>query len=168
MERDGTKIMVAQTAVPIWQHEYLWALNQSVTLEEWFLFQGDTATTRYTVDVTKEGTQDTFGVRGKITVNNMGASATEGLKIVNCVQYKLGTEPMQSLQCAEVALGSKPSIPAGSSYAYPYDIIFTPIPGARYQMQATVTIINPPSEAVAKASFRFPAAPTRTINEAVL
>lgn len=173
MGRDGTRITVVQTAVPVWQHEFLWSLNQSVTPEEWFLFQGDTGTTRYTVDVTKEGTQDTYGVRGKITVNNVGTVATQGLKIVNCVQYKVGTGPMGNLQCLELDLGVHPTVPANSSYAYPYEMTFDPVPEARYQTQATISITNAidyldqPYEAVAKAGFRFPTSPTRTINEAI-
>jgi hypothetical protein len=82
------------------------------------------------------------GVRGQICVTNTGERATEGLVIVDQVQYKTGSGQFEDLvDAAQLIAPADPLPPAGSA-CYEYEISFPPIDGAQYRNVAHVTITN--------------------------
>jgi hypothetical protein len=86
--------------------------------------------------------QNHIGVQGQVCVTNGGERSTQGLRIVDCLQYKLGGEKYQALACQELDVSAMPVLGPGDSYCYPYRIQFEPIEGASYRNAASVTIEN--------------------------
>ncbi|NUQ21376.1 MAG: hypothetical protein HOQ09_10495, partial [Gemmatimonadaceae bacterium] len=82
------------------------------------------------------------GVRGTVCVTNGGSVATQGLAITDVVQTKTGAGPYQDYVSSPVSVLAKPVLAAGETYCYPYEIPFTPQPGAQYRNTARVTITN--------------------------
>ena len=115
---------------------------------------------------------DVAGVRGEICVSNGGERATEGLMIVDQVQYRIGndkekdegdsgegsateestvveasrpegdTGQFQDLPGASVTIIPIEQIGPGGSQCYAYEIVFAPVPDAKYRNVAIVTIAN--------------------------
>ncbi|MCR4369007.1 MAG: hypothetical protein NUV67_03830 [archaeon] len=67
---------VEKTAVPSSSVEFEWAIDKTVTPEEWSIFEGDTATSLYTVEVTKTEGSTSYFVEGTITITNPAQFAT--------------------------------------------------------------------------------------------
>lgn len=85
-----------------------------------------------------------FGVRGKICVINGGEHPTEGLAILDTVQYKIGSGNYQDYFWLPVSVTEKAVLAAGEEYCYPYEFIFEPIAdeNAKYRNAVSVTILN--------------------------
>jgi hypothetical protein len=139
--QSGTTLSADKTASGYTERIITWSINKSVSPSSWDLFQGDSGTSQYTVSVTKNVVTKKV-VSGQICVTNGGSFATENLKIVDEVQYKVGGGQFQTLTSADVDLSSKPILEAGESYCYPYKVEFTPVEGAQYRNVAHVTITN--------------------------
>jgi hypothetical protein len=145
----GTTLSAEKTAEGLWTREFGWTIDKSVDPESWDLFTGDSGTSEYTITVTKDSGTDTIGVEGEICVTNGGSFPTEGLTIIDTVQYKTGSGQFQDLVSAAVDTSAKPVLggieeypPGGETYCYPYEIDFTPVAGAQYRNVAHVTITN--------------------------
>jgi hypothetical protein len=64
-------VEVEKTAVAEFTRTFAWDINKSVDPATWDLFEGDTGTSEYTVDVTKDdGTDSDASVSGTITITN--------------------------------------------------------------------------------------------------
>ena len=74
-------LTVTKTAVPTFTRTYGWAITKTVDVATWNLFAGQSATSHYTVTVTKDnGTDSAWSVTGVITVHNpapMAATLTD-------------------------------------------------------------------------------------------
>jgi hypothetical protein len=85
-----------------------------------------------------------YGVRGDICVANVGERTTEGLAIVDQVQFKVpGHGGFQDLEGASVEIEVLAELEPGEDECYSYEIIFAPVEGAKaYRNVARVTIAN--------------------------
>ena len=81
-------------------------------------------------------------VVGEVCVANIGERATEGLLIVDQIQYKTGSGEFQDLAEAVQLIAPAMPIEPGRNACYPYEIQFTPVEGAQYRNVAHVTITN--------------------------
>jgi hypothetical protein len=61
---------VSKTADPAMETSYTWTIDKSVTPESWSLFEGDSGTSQYTVEVQKIEGASTQSVSGTITIYN--------------------------------------------------------------------------------------------------
>ena len=141
--QNGTTLSVEKTAVGYNERTYDWTLEKSVDPTSIELGIGDNETVEYTLTATKSIASEATGVRGQICVTNGGDTDTEGLSIVDNLQYKLpGPGQFQTLTSVPVDLGDNSVIPAGETICYPYDVTFEPIENATYRNEAAVTITN--------------------------
>ena len=147
----GTTLTAAKTALGHLGVEYTWQIYKSLkpsdgspfnyaTLD---LFQGDSATVRYIIQVVRSaGVNTTAHVDGEICVTNTGQEATEGLQITDTV-----TDPLNNVMgTVNVDVSAKPVLLPGESYCYPYRVDFTnpgtADPATTYTNTATVSIDN--------------------------
>lgn len=140
--QSGTSIEASKTATGYWERTYEWEIDKTVEPEEWDLFCGDTATSTYTVAVTKTEAGDVYCVEGQICVKNKGDRPTEGLAIEDVVLMKTGSGQFEDYVKAPVDVSAKPVLAPGESYCYPYRVDLTPVQGAKYKNEARVTITN--------------------------
>jgi hypothetical protein len=135
-------VHVEQTAVQ--QTGYAFAIEKTYAEEDtgpW----GTTLTAYKTAAGFHEqaGGADVYGARGQVCVTNAGDYHTVNLKIVDCVEYKLGAGQYQPLACEDLDLSARPVLYPGESACYPYEIRFMPpAPNATYRNAAKVTIEN--------------------------
>jgi hypothetical protein len=135
--------------------EHQWTIEKTVTPDTWHLFKGDSATSLYTLTVTKsEGEVSTAHVEGEICVTNEGNVATEGLQITDTV-----TDPLDNVMGSiAVDVSAKPALLPGETFCYPYRVDFTD-PGQAddttvYTNTAEITISNgDPVEATATTTL---------------
>ncbi len=181
--QSGTTLTATKTATGHIERTFKWTIAKSVTPVTWNLFQGDSGTSQYTITVTKDAGTDVSYVSGEICVTNGGAVATQNLKIVDEVQYKVGSGQFQTLTTFTIDLDGFAVLEPGASHCYPYKISFTPVPGATYRNVAHVTITNhaghiPVSQNCpgpdlcpfgpdSKADFSLPSSPDVLINDVV-
>lgn len=65
------EVTVSKTANPTYTRTFAWEIEKSVTPAEWDLFTGDSGTSEYTVEVTKDaGTDSNWAVNGSIIIEN--------------------------------------------------------------------------------------------------
>lgn len=85
-----------------------------------------------------------FGVRGEICVSNGGERSTEGLAILDAVQYKSGSGEFQVYVSEPVDVSAMPVLKAGEEICYPYEITFEPVEDEKikYRNTVSVTILN--------------------------
>jgi len=81
-------------------------------------------------------------VVGEVCVANIGQRATEGLLVVDQIQYKTGSGEFQDLVGAAQVIAPASPIEPGRNACYPYEIRFTPVEGTQYRNVARVTITN--------------------------
>jgi hypothetical protein len=175
----GTTLSATKTASGFWTRriEYNWTLQKAANPTSLTLGTGQSANVGYTLTTTRTpgAPVDEYGVEGQICVTNGGALATENLKIVDQVQYKVGSGAFQDLTGASVTM-TPAQLAAGASACYAYHFTFTPVPNAIYRNVAHVTITNHsgwlpgskncPGPAVCpfgpdpKADFSLPGSPT--------
>lgn len=170
----GTTLTASVSADAQYAREYNWEIDKTVTPETWDIFKGDTATSEYTVTVTRTGYTDKAWIEGNVTVNNGGAVATQDLAIV--LELRDGVPPPKDLIGTYlVDVSSNPVLDPGETGVYPYRIDLTSAqihPGGLYKVTANVTITNhsgslgEPFGPSPSASTNLPAAPT-PVNERI-
>jgi hypothetical protein len=162
----GTTLSAEKTAEGFWKRviTYDWTIEKKAELSS----DGKSIIYTLTATRTKVSEKDTYGVEGKITVTNGGAVATENLKLVDQVEYKIpgpgqfGPLPGASQTITPAQLG-----PGATGY-YNYEITFTPVSGATYRNTVKVTITNHSGHLgeefgpEPKADFSLPSEPTIT------
>jgi|GEM_PF-2270484 len=142
----GTTLSATQTATGFREHvlEYDWSLQKVVSPAEVEILPGASASLEYTLTATRMLMAETerVGVRGEVCVTNGGDRATEGLTIVDVVQYKTGSGPFTDYVTTTVDVSIHPVLAPGESFCYPYQVLFQPVAGAIYRNEARVTITN--------------------------
>jgi len=142
----GTTLSATKTATGFWEYvrEYDWSLTKAVSPAEVEVWPGASASLEYTLTATRTlvAEREQVGVRGEICVTNGGDRATEGLAIVDVVQYKTGSGPFTDYVTTTVDVSIHPVLAPGESFCYPYQVLFQPVAGAIYRNEARVTITN--------------------------
>lgn len=179
----GTTLSAWKTAEGYWELQYDWTVAKTADLDQLTLAPNTSGTVTFTITATRGQPTDVYGVRGQICVTNGGSRPTENLTITDVVQYKFDSGPFQDYERAPVDTSAKPILNPGETYCYPYDVQFTPVPGAQYRNVAEVKITNhsgsinekgqnckpgTPCGPEPKASFSLPAMPTEIDEEATL
>ncbi len=172
----GTTLEVTKTAQGFWATKkvYDWSIDKMSSVLQPVITPNQSITVDYSIHTNRTlvSSEELVGVRGMITVFNGGERPTAGLKIVDQIQYKQGSGPFQNLSGATLTIIPDVQLQPGETKSYPYEIVFTPVAGATYRNQATVTITNHsgslgqekgPSP---KADFTLPAAPTSVVEDA--
>jgi hypothetical protein len=145
----GTTLTATITAASQYTRVFNWTIDKSVTPSNWELFIGDTATSQYTVTVTRDAGTRSAIITGKVCVTNGGAVATQNLNISFGLERNPGggfiTIPTSAF-IHEVNLSAKPVLAPGESFCYDYRITITDpnqvVPGNTYRVTANVTITN--------------------------
>jgi len=85
-----------------------------------------------------------YGVRGEVCVENEGEYPTEGLEILDTLQFKDNGEKYTDFFETPVDISLMPVLEAGQAYCYPYEIYFEPVSGEdiKYRNSVSVTILN--------------------------
>lgn len=166
----GTTLSAYKTATGWWKiyRTYDWSLTKSVTPLALTIPRGQTGTFKYMLTATRTLVSERalFGVSGQICVTNGGDRATEGLKLVDQVEYKTGAGKFQPLPGASQTIIPAEQLAPGETKCYPYSITFTPVAGAIYRNSVKVTITNHSGSLgeekgpEPKASFSLPSEPT--------
>ncbi|MGB9825907.1 MAG: hypothetical protein ACPLRU_04465, partial [Desulfofundulus sp.] len=142
----GTTLSAYKTATGWWKiyRTYDWSLTKFVEPLELTIPQGQSGTFKYMLSATRTlvSEQELFGVSGQICVTNGGDRATEGLKLVDQVEYKTGSGQFQPLSGASQTIVPAEQLAPGETKCYPYSITFTPVAGAIYRNSVKVTITN--------------------------
>jgi uncharacterized repeat protein (TIGR01451 family)/LPXTG-motif cell wall-anchored protein len=122
---------------------YDWAISKTSDENSIEIAPGETKPVQFTVTATRsEGeTTDRYRIRGKVTVKNEGAVATENLTIVVQLRYKAGSGQFQDLAGASTTIPTAELQPHTTG-VYDYDLPFTPVEGAQYKVVARVRITN--------------------------
>jgi uncharacterized protein YkwD len=125
---------------------YTWTLSQqtvSPTSAQFTLGSTQKFTHTLTARRTLSQMDTGFGVNGQVCVTNGGSVATDSLIVAVQLQSQVGGG-YQDLGSAQTLtdLTNPPVIPARQTQCFPYNILFTPTPGASYRVAATVTIMN--------------------------
>ncbi|MCS7295277.1 MAG: hypothetical protein NZ761_07750 [Dehalococcoidia bacterium] len=179
----GTTLSAYKTAMGYWERYYDWTVEKDADPEPLTLSPNQSETVTFTITATRGEPTDVYGVRGRICVTNGGSKPTENLTITDVVQYKVGAGQFHELTRAVVDTSAKPVLGPGESWCYPYDVQFTPVPGAQYRNVALVKITNhsgsinqnaqnckpgTPCGPEPKTSFWLPAMPTEIDETATL
>jgi hypothetical protein len=121
----------------------------------------------YRLTATRKFAPSSGGVSGSVCVTNNGSLATQGLKIVDQVQYSVGGGPFQNAGAAtQISVGANPVLDPGESHCYPYELPAPSVDGATYRNTATVTITNHAGAIgsdhgpTVNASFTLPSTPS--------
>lgn len=142
----GTTLAVEKTAEGFVRKEikYDWQIHKSSNVQNVTVDRGDSATIQYTLQADRLllPEHEVAGVKGFITVTNGGDRATEGLTIVDQVQYKNASGPFQDLPGATLTIVPEEQLQPGETKSYAYEITFSSIQGAIYRNKAKVTITN--------------------------
>jgi hypothetical protein len=142
----GTTLSATKTAKGFLERRkvYDWTLEKKAYPDKLTLKEGEHATVDYTLTATRTLVSDTTvaGVRGKICVTNGGSRTTEGLKLVDQVEYKTGAGKFQPLPGASQTIIPSEQLKPGETKCYPYKIEFTPVKDAKYRNSVKVTITN--------------------------
>lgn len=167
--QSGTTLTASKTANGTYERrvEYDWSLTKSASPSALTFDGSQTKDVTYTLTATKTQVSDTTvaKVTGEICVENGGAVTTENLTLVDQVEYKVGAGQFQDLVGATQTITPAQLAP-GASNCYPYEISFTPVPGANYRNSVQVTITNHSGSLGElkgpnpKADFSLPAEPT--------
>jgi hypothetical protein len=161
----GTTLMAEKSEDLKWLKTYDWQVAKSASPETWELYNGDSASSAYTVTATKDNGTETQWVEGQICVTNGGAVATENLAISDSLTITPSKTPILTQQ---VDVSAQPILEAGQTFCYPYrlDLPANPSAGATYKDTASVTITNHSGHLGSmfgpspSASAVFPSAPT--------
>src|SRR5262245_15952120 len=91
--QSGTTLSATKTATAHYTRTFGWTIDKSFAPATLNLFTGDTGTSEYTIEVTKDAGTLAAWVDGKICVTNGGAVATQNLHIVD----ELSMPPSQTV-----------------------------------------------------------------------
>jgi hypothetical protein len=170
----GTTLKAYKEADGFWEVTYDWTVTKTASPDAVLLSTGSSQGVTFTITATRTKVSERIGVRGQICVTNGGDRATEGLKIVDVVQQKKGAGDFEELTKASVDVSANPVLDPGEKGCYPYEITFTPVPGAIYRNEAKVTITNHSGHLneefgpEPKAGFSLPGSPTEFDETATL
>ena len=166
----GTILTAEKDAEGSWKQtiKYDWTVDKSVKPSSMTIPLGETGSLEYTIQVVRNKASETnrFIVHGEICVTNTGDVATEDLKLVDQVQYKVGDGEFQDLAGASETITPPSQLAPGEHDCYKYNFAFTPVEGAVYRNIAKITITNHTGHLgeefgpVASAGFSLPGAPT--------
>ncbi|MBI2918338.1 MAG: hypothetical protein HYY01_10125 [Chloroflexi bacterium] len=144
--QSGTTLNAYKTAEGYWVRrlDYDWSVAKQATPTSLEIKRGETESVQYTITATRSGPAqtDVFGVTGQVCVTNGGGVATQGLKIVDQVQYQTGGGPYQAISGASQTIIPPLQLGPGETGCYDYAISFAPVAGATYRNTAKVTITN--------------------------
>jgi len=90
---------VSKTAVPATEISYRWDIEKTVMPATWNLFMGDSGTSEYTIELTKDVVGTSYSVDGVITIYNPNDSESATVSSVADVISGYGT--VDSLMCDE-------------------------------------------------------------------
>jgi hypothetical protein len=139
---NGTTLSATKTATAHYTRTFHWTIDKSVTPDTWNLFKGDTGTSQYTIQVTKDSGSDAAWVDGQICVTNRGTVATENLAITDSLSMPPSHTVIASVT---VDVSGHPILASGETdcYSYSVDIPSSSITaGANYKDTVSVTITN--------------------------
>jgi len=130
-----------------WQKNniYDWTVSKTASPTSTSISSGATATINYAIDAkrTLSSTNENKGVSGVLSVTNNGFMATANLMVTDNIQYKVGDYLYQTQLSTDIDTSAHPVLAAGETYAYPYNIPFTPADGVIYKNEATVIAYYP-------------------------
>jgi uncharacterized surface anchored protein len=144
----GTSIEVDKTATGFWEMstEYDWTVNKTMEPAIAELGMGDSVGIDVTIDADREQTStsdEKWGVRGEVTVSNVGDWPTNGFLIYDVVEKRAGNQWVEVadewILCAWVD-----DLDAGETKSYSYEIHFDgPVDSSsQYRNTAKVRIKN--------------------------
>jgi hypothetical protein len=173
----GTTLSVTKTAEGFWSKKtvYDWEIDKLSSIQRPVIGPNQSFIVDYAIDSERSlvSESEVIGVRGHIKVNNGGERATQSLKLVDQVEYKLpGGSKFIPVPGATVTIIPAEQLRPGETKAYPYEITFAPIPGATYRNTVQVTITNHSGSLGVekgpnpKADFRLPSSPAEVIEDA--
>ncbi|MFL0246246.1 hypothetical protein [Candidatus Clostridium stratigraminis] len=162
--QNGTTLDASVTAAASWERVFDWSINKSAAPKVWNLFKGDSGTSKYTIDVTKDNGTDSKKITGIVTVTNGGAVSTENLDITVKLTNPNGTVLYES---KPVDVSLNPILDPGETGNYSYTIDY---PAANlsltYKVTADITITNhsgslgiPKGPSPSSDGFQFPSSP---------
>jgi hypothetical protein len=173
----GTTLTVTKSAEGFWSKKtvYDWEIDKLSSVQRPIIGPNQSFLVDYSIESERSLVSETevIGVRGQIKVNNGGERATQNLKLVDQVEYKLpGGSKYMPVPGATLTIIPAEQLQPGQTKAYPYEITFTPIPGATYRNTVQVTITNHSGSLGVekgpnpKADFRLPGSPASVIEDA--
>ena len=81
------QLSVTRTLTPTFTRKHKWAIGQAVSNNDWRLFAGDRATSRYSVSVDQTTAEDSnWGINGTVTIANNTPYTTQVLSILDSLQ----------------------------------------------------------------------------------
>ena len=144
--QSGTTLNAYKTADGFWVRrlDYDWSVTKQASPSSLEIQRGETRPVQYTITATRAAptTTDIFSARGQVCVTNGGGVKTQGLKIVDQVQYQTGGGPFQDIPGATQTIVPPLQLLPGATGCYDYEVTFTPVSGATYRNVASVTITN--------------------------
>lgn len=165
---DGdTELTAYKTAEGFWERriEYDWTIVKTADPTSIDICSGASGMITYTLTATRTivSESEVYGVRGEICVSNTGAAPTQDFGIWDEIWYEAGPGDYHLLFSGTIDVSDKPVLNPGESFCYPYEIIFTPIPGVRYKNIAYAIISNPNIPvSTGYIEFTLPETPTTT------
>ena len=164
-------ISASKTATAHWTQSYNWTIAKSVDVASHTLQDGKSATSNYTVAVTKALASERIWVDGEVCVKNESDGPTEGLQIADRIRVQKPDGNYATLEKGLLDTSAKPVLDPGESHCYGYSFDITPVAGAlEYRNIATATVTNDPRATTPDerfgpttyAIFTMPGAPTVT------
>jgi hypothetical protein len=139
----GTTLKASKTAEGHWIRTWSWTIDKNADPSMMDLFVNEEGSVHYTITITKIGYTDRVYVSGTITIENGGAVDTEGLTIVDAVQYKLpGPGKYENLTTKVIVSTGSDTIHAGETKVYEYEVEFNPVANALYRNRVYIKITN--------------------------
>jgi hypothetical protein len=133
----GLQLEVTKTADSFWERrtEYDWTIEKAADPISLDICSGASGMITYTLTATRTlaSESEVFGVQGEICISNTGTASTEEMSVVDEIWSKTGEDPWELYLSVDIDVSANPVLDPGESHCYPYEIAFTPIPGARYK-----------------------------------
>ena len=134
-----------KTATGYWERglTFDWTLDKTVSPATAALDSGATATFNYTLTASRTVADSVTaaGVRGQICVKNLGNAPSQGMVVGDIVEART-TGAWNVIATENVDISGNPVVDPGETACFDYDVSFTPVPGATYRNQGTVTWTN--------------------------
>lgn len=111
------QISVTRTLATTFTRKYNWSISQAVSTNDWRLFSGDKAVSRYSVAVDQTKTDDSnWGINGTVTIANNTPYTTQVLSILDSLQP--GAQPIP-LNCGGSVFTLAPGAKIQCAYNMP-------------------------------------------------
>jgi hypothetical protein len=118
-------VQAYKTADAQWTRTFEWTIEKPVSPDAWDLETGQSGTSTCTVEVAKSAPVDSIWVSGEVCVENVSATPTENLMIVDRLQALVG-EDVITPASVPLDMSLNPVLDSGESQCYPYSIPFEP------------------------------------------